>query len=444
MSETFIFDRYKADLEQGVVSFTYKLYHGKDHYVFTEKLHVPQNSRIVQKELLDAVLQSVHLALGISYWKLYCPRDIRFESYSLSKDQAAFWKTVYTKGLGEFYFQNKIDFRELINVPFDKDVESQTYAYRFQNRSLVGIGGGKDSIVTAELLKKQDKPFDGFIVETQQQYPLIDEVTAALNIRTVKIQRTIDFQLFQLNEQKDVWNGHVPVSCLYAFIGIMAAVLYDYAYVIVSNEQTANSGNLTYLGETINHQWSKSSEFEGLLQKYIRENITPDSTYFSLLRPFTELKIVELFSQMPFYHLIFSSCNTNFRIHKTIQSRWCGSCAKCAFVFALCAAYLSYAEIMAIFGSNYFEKPELLPLYKKLLGTEGIKPFECVGTPEEVKVAFLLSHKKGAYDDSLTMQYFINEVLGTMRDPERMEKHVLTVQKTALIPDEFQSIISYS
>jgi hypothetical protein len=161
-------------------------------------------------------------------------------------------------------------------------------------------------------------------------------------------------------------------------------------------------------GKEINHQWSKSEEFEKLFQNYIHDFVTGTVQYGSQLRDKTELQIVGEFVKYPQYFHCTTSCNTNWRIVKEKPKElWCGKCPKCAFVFALFAAYLPKATVLEIFGKNFFEDATLSSLYKELLGLEGFKPFECVGTPEETTEAFTMAHKKGEWDDGIIMQQFL-------------------------------------
>lgn len=403
----FIFDTIVPS--ENTIRFSYILKQGEKRYSFTETIHLPDLPRsLVPEDLLQRVLQSVHLALGISYWKLFCSTEIQINGYSLTPSQATFWNAVYTKGLGEFFYKNQIDFRGLVSFPSDTTPVSPVHLPR-RNRSLVGIGGGKDSIVTAELLKKADRPFDGLVVETQKNYPLVDEVAAAIGVPVVRIRREIDEELFVATKEKGAYDGHIPISAVYAFLGLLTATLYDYDTVVVSNERSSNVGNVSYLGETINHQWSKSAEFEQMMQHYIHDTLTPDIAYLSLLRPYSEYQITKLFSVYPRYFPLFSSCNRNFSIHHQANTRWCGECPKCAFVFVLLAACIDKEQVLSFFGKNMLADKSLLPLYKQLLGLEGIKPFECVGTPEEVTYALRQIHEKGAYEGDPIMQFFVKE-----------------------------------
>jgi len=192
--------------------------------------------------------------------------------------------------------------------------------------------------------------------------------------------RELDPKLFEMNQQ-GYYNGHVPISGIIAFVLTTAAYLYDYTYIIMSNEKSANEGNTVMDGIEINHQRSKSYQFESDFSKYIKKYLSSDVEYFSLLRGMYELKIAKLFSQYQQYFDIFSSCNNNFKIiesNKTTAHRRCGICPKCAFVYATLRPFLSDEDTQRIFGQELYENSELTTTYKELLGIDGIKPFECV------------------------------------------------------------------
>ena len=445
MSSSFTFDQIELNPKTGEIHFLYILTKDSKTYRFDEKMSLPLSEKLNDTDpLVQKILQSVHVALGMSYWKLYCLTEISFSSYQLSKTEADFWNTIYTKGMGEFYFKNTIDYRHLIQFPFNESLQNNPSDCILKDRSLVGIGGGKDSIVSACLLQKAVKYFDGFIVETQKKYPVTYEVSKELRNENIIVQRFIDPQLFELNNSGDVFNGHVPISVIYAFLGVLCAYLYDYTNVIVSNERSSDTGNVEYLGEMINHQWSKSSEFELLFQQFIAQVFTPHIHYFSLLRSLSELQIAQLFSKEKQFHPIFSSCNRNFAIHNPSSHLWCGTCPKCAFTFILMAAYSSKGEVLNIFGDNFLDKKELFPLYKQLFGTEGHKPFECVGTPDEAVVAMTLIHEKQEFEDSLVMKEFVQNILPDNDSVNKLKYDVLVFKSRHMIPDEFQSIIPNS
>jgi hypothetical protein len=57
-------------------------------------------------------------------------------------------------------------------------------------------------------------------------------------------------------------------------------------------------------------------------------------------------------------------------------------------------AFLPAEEVNEVFGRNLFADETLLPLFRELLGIEGCKPFECVGTNEEMAVALKLVNER--------------------------------------------------
>jgi hypothetical protein len=186
------------------------------------------------------------------------------------------------------------------------------------------------------------------------------------------MKRTIDSKLFEMNKE-GYYNGHVPISGIIAFVLITSAYLYDYKYIIMSNEKSANEGNTIMDGIEINHQRSKSYEFESDISEYIKKYISPDLKYFSLLRGMYEINIAKRFAKYSQYFDTFSSCNNNFKIiesNKTTANRRCGICPKCAFVYTILRPFLNEDESKKIFDQELYDNQDLLPLYKNLLGIE--------------------------------------------------------------------------
>lgn len=438
MDKTFEFVGFDKNLSLGEFSFKYKLTTPQDTFDFKEELILPNTDfERVPEELLDRILNSLLLALGISYWKLYCPKEVNF-SVPLTKEQAEFWNSLYINGLGEFFYRNKINLREF--DLFSSNTESvEPIEFKRKGRSLLGVGGGKDSIVSGELLKENNKEYIAF---TLGEHRIQDNIIKTLGAEKISVKRVIDQKLLELNKTKDTFNGHVPISAIYHFVGTLLGALYDYRYVVFSNEASANYGNVEYLGKQINHQWSKSFEFEKMLQRYLSSSITPDIIPFSLLRPMNEIRIVELFTKYPKYFQLFTSCNKNFKINQEERPLWCGECAKCIFIFAALAAFLPKEEVLNIFGQNLFEKKELLEQYRELLGIKNHKPFDCVGTPEEVRLAFYLAHKKESYQKTPAMEMFYNSFSNQFGEIERSTKDLLSISSQNSLPQEFQGILN--
>lgn len=406
--DIFIFNGWQIGADKKTASFFYSLVHGAEHFEFSEVLELPEPLFDEKAVRVKRAFDFITLALGASYWKTFCPKKIETPFSSLSKGQAEFWNTVYTKGLGEFFYKNKIDFRGLIQFPFGETSPTELLEKEpLPRRALVLIGGGKDSLVSAEILRGKGKDFSFFSLGN---FLLIKNAAKAAGVNLITIGRKIDPLLFELNKRPDVYNGHMPISLIYIATAMLASLLYGFDELVISAEQSANYGNVEYLGETINHQWSKSEEAESLMRSYFRNFVTGSVTFHSLIRGFSELKVAELFSKYPKYLDIFSSCNRNFLLTKKSDKKWCGLCPKCAFVFAILAPFIPKSKLVAIFGKDLFADDKLLSVYRELLGLEAVKPFECVGTPEEVALAFLLSHKKGGYEEAAAMKQFITSL----------------------------------
>ena len=479
----FIFEKFDFDTKTGQLSLRYSL----DSQVFFEE-KVFFDVKGVEWEKIDQnvfsqALFNLHLIAGVSYYKTYCPKKLIIKSGQLDEKQIDFWNKLYTLGLGEFFYNNQIDFRELVNFSRESRVESQELnnkksflrglggescnkTLRFKSetlnqrtRCLVPIGGGKDSVVTAELLKKAGIDFTLFSLG---DYQAQKETAEIIGKSRIIIQRQLSENLFELKKQ-GAYNGHVPISAYIAFLTVVAAVLHNYNYIILSNEHSANYGNLDYLGININHQYSKSLEFEKDLNKYVDEYITKNVKYFSLLRPFYELKIAEMFSHYPQYFDKFTSCNKNFRILKNHLSppdkgsrvfgigglkpqgsqgkttKWCCKCPKCVFVFTILAPFISKKKMIEIFGKNLFEEKLLQSLFLELMGKQANKPFECVGTAEEVNVVFYMISQNEDYKNDLMVKSFVDEVLPQIQNIEKLKEKIFKVYfEDSLIPASFR------
>ncbi|MBM3231260.1 endonuclease domain-containing protein [Candidatus Peregrinibacteria bacterium] len=397
--KSFVFGSFDFDPDSGRIALRYAL---DDEIHFEEIIEIPAEGGLKLNAMHQALL-ALHVAAGTSYFKTCCPKTMEIRSGVLNNDQAAFWNTVYENGLGEFFFRNQIDFRGLIRFPA---TDPGTPVFHQSDRSpskriLVPVGGGKDSIVTIEKLKAQKKDITLLRIGS---HPLIDELVRITGLPCITVKRRLPAELFALNEQGAL-NGHVPITGLLSCLAVVIAEAAGFDTVVMSNEKSANEGNVEYLGKTINHQWSKSAEFADAFNRYIQTYVNKNLRYENALGDMTELEVVREFVKYPQYFQSFTSCNANWKITRGQEkrdmrletNRWCGKCPKCAFVFALLAAYLPKAEVLKIFGRNLFDDTSLLPLYRQLLGIEGFKPFECVGTPEETKQACAMTKTRGEF-----------------------------------------------
>lgn len=319
----------------------------------------------------------------ISYFKCTCSPNIMIEAGYLDENQMKWFQKLFYRGLGEFLYCNGITISEenLLHMTCTAPKEQIQIPEYVGSGNFIPIGGGKDSIVTMELLKEEFNQNTCFILNPKKVTRACAEAGGYTNEKVVTVSRKIDPMLLELNQQGFL-NGHTPFSAMLAFLSYLVAYLLQKKYIILSNEASANEA--TVIGTDVNHQYSKSYEFENDFNMYTKKYFEISIHYFSLLRPLNELQIVKLFSQHKKYHPIFKSCNLG---SKTEPWHWCGSCPKCLFIFIILSPYLTEEELVSIFGCNLFEKESLLPTFLELLGYAETKPFDCIGTIREVRYA---------------------------------------------------------
>lgn len=378
--------------------------------------------------ILDKILKSLHIILGTSYYKFYCATNIKLpKSYSLTKEESIFWNTVYKKGLGEFFYKNSLNPKISPKFSFNKNKKTENFILPKYNNFLVGVSGGKDSIVGLELLKKTKQKLTAFYIETNNESSIVNNIIDISELSCLKIKRILDSKVFKTHQ----YNGHIPISAIYAFLGIFSCVLYKYDNFVVSNEYSSNFGNIKYKNLEINHQWSKSFEFEKMFSNYLKENISNNIFYFSILRQFYEIRVVEMFTKYSKYFYSFSSCNKNFLLKNKDnlnKKYWCGRCAKCVFVFILLSAFLNKKELIKIFKNNLYEKKDLLSLFKDVLGFGNIKPFDCVGTFSEAQTAFKIA----------SIKYKRDFIIKRLLKNTKIYNDVFKIQKENNIPEKLK------
>ncbi|MBL7142492.1 MAG: hypothetical protein ISS83_02465 [Candidatus Pacebacteria bacterium] len=353
--------------------------------------------KIIIKNIQGKVnnLENLIFHLGLmeipTYWKATCSPEIIIRAGFLNREQISWWKSLIIKGMGQFFFENKIDWRSknFLKIRCESNNKYKVFNGKLKNRYLVPFSGGRDSIVTIELLKKKSKTAL-FLVNPNEQIKKSAKVTKIK--KQIIVQRVIDKKLLALNK-KGCLNGHTPFTALLSFLSVFCAVLFDYKNVVFSNEKSANEGNVKYLGRIINHQWAKSSEFEIIFKKYCKKYLARNINYSSFLRKYTELEISKKLINFPQYFPVFSSCNSSMRMGAK-QVRWCGNCPKCLFVYLTLYPFLNKKQLLLIFRKDIFQNKKLLPVMKALMGQGKAKPFECVGTRKESLDALKLSLEK--------------------------------------------------
>ena len=378
---TFTFEKQTVTRAEGKLSIAFD-FNLDDRYNFRPTLEIPArrflNWEGIPPEQLEALAFQIGMTELVSYWKIACPKHVVIKPFALTDTQIAFWKKLYYNGLGEFLYLNGITVSEdeLMQIECAGDCSFPKVGVPFEEKVLVPVGGGKDSVVTLECLRKE-MPVTPLIVNPRGATLNCVKTAGYSDEDFIIVNRTLDPTMLRLN-QEGYLNGHTPFSALLAFIGVLVAFGSRSRYIALSNESSANES--TVPGTNINHQYSKSVAFERDFRNYVAENINDKVQYFSFLRPLNELQIAYLFSKCEAYHSVFRSCNVGSK-----TDSWCGHCPKCLFTWIILSPFLSRQKLTTIFGKDLLIDNTLRPIFEELNGTAPVKPFECVGTVEEVQ-----------------------------------------------------------
>jgi len=397
-------------------------------------------SKITDPKDLELLIFNLGMVELISYWKLTCSPKIIINCGYLSSEQIKWWKKLFIKGLGEFFYTNGISFNyDMFEFRCDNSQNNINFiknpvavADNSNPKVLIPVGGGKDSAVTINLLENKADRY-GYVINPRKA--CIDTLNASSipEDKYIFVHRTLDPNMLRLNAEGFL-NGHTPFSAMVAFSAVLTAFLNDIPYVALSNESSANEA--TVLGSDVNHQYSKSFEFEADFVNYEKEYIKSGVHYFSLLRPFAEVKIAEFFSKYKEYHEIFRSCNAGSKL-----DIWCNKCAKCLFVYIILSPFLDESGMLKIFGENLLDKDELKPIFDKLIGIMPEKPFECVGSYNEVNAALqelLRQYEKNGMSLPVLLEYY-RKLPGILK--YNLQDYCDSFDNDNLIPDYFLNLL---
>lgn len=387
---TFIYHDYKISEDETTIKLTFDFeIVGLEHFAPTFTLKKRTDQIFSNYQQVDDAAFYLGMVELISYWKITCSPLVIIACHALDDYQIAWFKKLYFKGLGEFFYVNGIDteMTTFMNIKADAQRINNLKTYDLSVKgNIICVGGGKDSFVTLDLLSEEYEDNHALVINKVQS-ALHSAIKAGYdNDKLINPQRTLDPRMLELNKQGFL-NGHTPFSAMVAFASYFIALIYQKQYICLSNEASANES--TIKGEDVNHQYSKSYEFELDFKNFVERYLDPKITYFSLLRCMSEMQITRYFAKLKAYHTTFKSCNVGSK-----QEIWCNNCAKCLFVYIMLSAHLNDKELDDIFHEDLLQKESLLKIFDELCGIDENKPFECVGTRDEVNTAICLAIKK--------------------------------------------------
>jgi ribosomal protein S18 acetylase RimI-like enzyme len=378
--DAFVVAGRSLDLSTGEAAFTYRLAGDE----FTEWITLdPKWLGEVEPAGLDAALDLVHLVMGTSYYKLRAPGRVVVQR-PVTKAQAAVAEAAYTHGLGEFAAVNRLPVPHEVAFDLELTDDLPAPADGGGREALLPVGGGKDSALALVVVT----PATALAVNPTDAQRA---VARAAGVPLIGVRRRLD-PLLGKRTRGGGLNGHVPVTAINSAISTLVAVLGGFDPVVFANERSADEETLTVNGARVNHQYSKSYEFERLFAAAAAE---VGVGYFSLTRQLSELATVAAVAELPDLRGQILSCNRSYtQAHMGIgdgaaaTQRWCLHCDKCLFTFLCFAVFLTPDEALAMFGGDPLADLSLADGFRRLWATE--KPFDCVG--ERAESAAAMAH----------------------------------------------------
>ena len=162
--------------------YSYKLSQGNLHISF--HFVVPPDISFYPKVIVKNIpkkypnIENIVFHLGLiemlSYWKATASPKIVVEAGYLDKKQIAWFKDLIFQGMGEYFFQNKINFTKknfltITSAPSSPKQDLGVLKSRLSNRTLVPVGGGKDAVVTLLLFKKAKVLLRPFLLNRKKE-----------------------------------------------------------------------------------------------------------------------------------------------------------------------------------------------------------------------------------------------------------------------------------
>ncbi|MFW5661932.1 MAG: hypothetical protein ACOC05_11170 [Oceanicaulis sp.] len=356
---------------------------------FEETVRYPAEADLggISEERLKALSALAAIVIGTSYFKARPAKTLAFD-FSLTEAAERLALLAYGPGLGEFYVRNALAYPPSLSV--DATRARDLPAKKSEGRQAVtAFGGGKDSHVASDVVRRVGGEAERVSVILSETVG--DRLQTMSETPVVLIRRMIDPRLIEISKSGEALNGHIPITAINSVLLAIHAAARGLDWVVFANERAASEPTMQINGLGVNHQFSKSLEFEDALIAAF-DAAGAQFSYFSVLRPTSELWTAHYLATYAEHALpIFASCNRNFVFAGETAlaegRRWCGHCAKCVYTAVLLAPFLPMDRHAEIFQSTPLHDQDNAEFLNEIAGLTGAKPWECVGETREVAAA---------------------------------------------------------
>jgi UDP-N-acetyl-alpha-D-muramoyl-L-alanyl-L-glutamate epimerase len=362
------------------------------------------------------------------------------------------WTECFHKQLGEWRYLNQVA-DTLPGYPQLVVQEECTPLHRRPSgqpavRGLLTNGGGKDTLAGILLLNEAHIPFDLYegylpignnsIALQQTLLQRLKDGVAPSSTRTVAVTVEDNFfscpdeQLQQMGVQAQHEKIDFAVGHTANYVGYFPLILYhQYTQVWFNIEKSADQTMVVWQGESINHQWCKSIEYQQKSTQLFAEltQVHWFRGFSSTLRGLYDMSIYALVAQHPDLLRLTHSCNYG--------KPWCNHCPKCCFCYLMMSAYLDedFAKQVVGASASLFAAPENRTHWASLLDRDKVA-WECVPSHEECQLAAWICLQKGV--DYPVLHEFVQ------LDQAELEElwQTYTTIDWALVPAELQPVLA--
>jgi UDP-N-acetyl-alpha-D-muramoyl-L-alanyl-L-glutamate epimerase len=423
-------------------SFRFELVSPTETHQFTERIAFtpvrPEHE--VDWPRVRSIAIMLGAVVGLSYYKVAAPPRYVIALEGMTQAGVDYLQVALREGLAEYAYRNEFPGLLSPEIVLEAPLAEQWPVDQHLTPSgdpLVPIGGGKDSVVTVELLAAARMHPVQFAVNPNK---IMYRVGRIKGHPVLAASRSLDPHLLELNAVGAL-NGHVPVTAMNSLIALVQARIIGLGPVVMSLEASASEATLVWDGHDVNHQWSKSEQAEELLQDMLGPQAGLSAgAYFSLLRPYSEVQIARYFAALPEYHPVITSCNRAFR-QGVEDARWCGDCDKCRFIFLILSPFIPATSLTRMFADNLLDNQTQVEGYRALLGLHEHRPFECVGEQAESLLAFTWIAHQSDWCHSAVVKALTEEMPELSQPHPELEDQVLGERHGRIsLPAPFESL----
>jgi hypothetical protein len=259
-----------------------------------------------------------------------------------------------------------------------------------RERVMLLMGGGKDSLYSYELLRAAGFDVECFyMTEASRTWQQLRRTYSELGKEAIQHRAFLNANQMgsvECRYRRDYTTQFQVGQAL--FLSIPYALDRNCKYIAIGAERSANERIGNYCGVPVNHQFEKSESFLEVLNRYFEARFGRAFQVFSPVHGLFDLGIYARFLRCDRLLDLQSSCGGS----NSVQ-RHCGRCEKCAFVAVLFAGLSPDVNAYRnLFPSDPLEDTGLFDDWYK---GRFERPFACVGSLRELRVALRLGRARG-------------------------------------------------